>query len=79
MAQAVQRSAMPSEQVRRSQKQARVWADGLVELHQRLSPRFDQEAALVAVGQPWDHALVAVDVVGKPCSSTGSPSAGPAW
>jgi SRSO17 transposase len=36
----MQRSGMSSEQVRRSEKQARVWADGLVELHQRICPRF---------------------------------------
>jgi len=31
---------MPSAQVRQTEKQARVWADGLVELHHRISPRF---------------------------------------
>jgi SRSO17 transposase len=40
MARGAQRSAVPSEQVRRSEKQARVWADGLVELHERIGPRF---------------------------------------
>jgi SRSO17 transposase len=40
MAQAAQRSAMSSVQVRQVAKQAQVWADGLVELHQRISPRF---------------------------------------
>ena len=40
MARATQRSVMPSAQVRQTEKQARVWADGLVELHERISPRF---------------------------------------
>ena len=40
MAQSVRRSAMPKEQVRQAAKQAQVWADGLVELHQRIGPRF---------------------------------------
>jgi SRSO17 transposase len=40
MARRTQRSAMSSEQVRRSEKQARVWADGLVQLHERIGPRF---------------------------------------
>jgi len=40
MAQAARRLAMPDVQVRQTEKQAQVWADGLVELHQRLSPRF---------------------------------------
>jgi DDE superfamily endonuclease len=40
MAQGVQRSVMPSTQVGQAEKQARVWADALVELHQRISPRF---------------------------------------
>ena len=40
MAQAAQRSAMSSAQVRQVAKQAQVWADGLVELHQRIGPRF---------------------------------------
>src|SRR3954451_21374457 len=40
MAQAAQRLAMPNVQVKQAEKQARVWADGLVELHQRISPRF---------------------------------------
>jgi hypothetical protein len=35
MAQGAQRSAMPSAQVKQTAKQARVWADGLVELHER--------------------------------------------
>jgi SRSO17 transposase len=35
-----QHSAMPSDQVRQAEKQARVWADGLVELHERIGPRF---------------------------------------
>jgi SRSO17 transposase len=40
MAQAVRRSAWPSSQVEQAEKQARVWADGLVELHQRIGGRF---------------------------------------
>jgi SRSO17 transposase len=40
MAQAAQRSAMPDVQVRQTEKQARVWAGWLVELHHRISPRF---------------------------------------
>jgi hypothetical protein len=40
MARGAQRSVMPSATVRQAEKQARVWADGLVELHQRISPRF---------------------------------------
>jgi SRSO17 transposase len=40
MARGAQRSAMPSAQVRQAAKQARVWADGLVELHEWLGPRF---------------------------------------
>jgi SRSO17 transposase len=40
MAQAAQRSVMSSAQVRQVAKQAQVWADGLVELHQRIGPRF---------------------------------------
>jgi SRSO17 transposase len=40
MAQAAQRSAMSNAQVRQVAKQAQVWADGLVELHQRIGPRF---------------------------------------
>lgn len=40
MAQAAQRSAMSSAQTRQVAKQAQVWADGLVEPHQRIGPRF---------------------------------------
>jgi SRSO17 transposase len=40
MARGAQRSAMPSAQVKQAEEQARVWADGLVELHERLGPRF---------------------------------------
>jgi len=40
MAQAVRRSAWPSGEVEQAEKQARVWADGLVELHQRIGGRF---------------------------------------
>ncbi len=40
MTQAAQRSAMSSAQVRQVAKQAQVWADGLVELHQRIGRRF---------------------------------------
>jgi SRSO17 transposase len=40
MAQAARRSAWPSGEVEEAEKQARVWADGLVELHQRIGGRF---------------------------------------
>jgi hypothetical protein len=40
MAQAVRRSGWPSGQVEQAHKQARVWADGLVVLHQRIGGRF---------------------------------------
>jgi SRSO17 transposase len=40
MAQAVRRLAWPSSEVEQAEKQARVWADGLVELHQRIGGRF---------------------------------------
>jgi hypothetical protein len=40
MAQAVRRLAWPSGEVEQAKKQARVWADGLVELHQRIGWRF---------------------------------------
>ena len=40
MAQGVQHSTMPSTQVRQAEKRARVQADGLVELHERIGPRF---------------------------------------
>ena len=40
MAQAVRRSAWPSGEVEQAEKQARVWADGLVGLHQRIGGRF---------------------------------------
>jgi len=40
MAQAARRSAWPSNQVQQAEKQVRVWADGLVELHQRIGGRF---------------------------------------
>jgi SRSO17 transposase len=40
MAQAARRSAMSSSQIRQVAKQAQVWADGLVELHERIRPRF---------------------------------------
>lgn len=40
MAQAARRSAWPSGEVEQVEKQARVWADGLVELHQRIGGRF---------------------------------------
>jgi hypothetical protein len=36
MAQAARRSAWPSSEVQQAEKQARVWADGLVVLHQRI-------------------------------------------
>ena len=40
MAQAVRRLAWPSSEVEQAEKRARVWADGLVELHQRIGGRF---------------------------------------
>jgi SRSO17 transposase len=40
MAQAARRLAWPSGEVEQAEKQARVWADGLVELHQRIGGRF---------------------------------------
>jgi SRSO17 transposase len=40
MAQVARRSAMSSSQIRQVAKQAQVWADGLVELHERIRPRF---------------------------------------
>ena len=36
----MRRSAWPSSKVEQAEKQARVWADGLVELHQRIGGRF---------------------------------------
>jgi hypothetical protein len=40
MAQAARRSAWPSSEVEQAEKQVRVWADGLVELHGRIGGRF---------------------------------------
>jgi hypothetical protein len=40
MAQAARRSARPSSEVEQAEKQARVWADGPVELHERIGGRF---------------------------------------
>jgi len=40
MAQVVRGSAWPSGEVEQAEKQARVWADGLVELHERIGGRF---------------------------------------
>jgi hypothetical protein len=40
MAQTARGSAGPSGEVEQDEKQARVWADGLVELHQRIGGRF---------------------------------------
>jgi SRSO17 transposase len=40
MGQAARRSAGPSSQVEQAENQARVWADGLVELHQRIGGGF---------------------------------------
>jgi hypothetical protein len=40
MAQPAPRSAWPSSKVEQAEKQARVWADGLVELHERIGGRF---------------------------------------
>jgi SRSO17 transposase len=40
MARAARRSAWPSSQVVQAEKQARVWADGLIELHERIGGRF---------------------------------------
>jgi SRSO17 transposase len=39
MAQAARRSAWPSSEVEQAEQQARVWADGLVELHERIGGR----------------------------------------
>jgi SRSO17 transposase len=40
MVQAVRRSAWPGNQVEQAEQQARVWAGGLVELHERIGGRF---------------------------------------
>jgi SRSO17 transposase len=40
MAQAARRSAWPSSEVQQAEQQARVWADGLVVLYQRIGGRF---------------------------------------
>jgi SRSO17 transposase len=40
MAQAARRLAWPSGEVEQAEKQARAWADGLVELHERIGGRF---------------------------------------
>jgi SRSO17 transposase len=40
MARGGQRSAWPSSEVEHAEKQARVWADGLVQLHERIGGRF---------------------------------------
>ena len=40
MAQPARRSAWPSGEVEQAEKQVRVWAGGLVELHQRIGGRF---------------------------------------
>jgi SRSO17 transposase len=40
MAQAARRSAWPSSEVQQAENQARVWADGLVVLHERIGGRF---------------------------------------
>jgi hypothetical protein len=40
MAQAARRLAWPSSEVEQAQKQARIWAHGLVELHERIGGRF---------------------------------------
>jgi SRSO17 transposase len=40
MAQAVWRLAWPSGEVEQAEQQARIWADGLVELHERIGGRF---------------------------------------
>jgi SRSO17 transposase len=40
MTRGAQRSMRSSATVRQAEKQARVWADGLVELHERIGPRF---------------------------------------
>jgi SRSO17 transposase len=42
MAQAARRSGWPSGEVGEAEKQARVWADGLVELHERVGGRFER-------------------------------------
>jgi SRSO17 transposase len=40
MTQTAQRSVLPNVQARQAEKQARVWADGLLELHERIAGRF---------------------------------------
>jgi hypothetical protein len=40
MGQAVRRSAWPSSEVQQAENQARVWADGLVVLHERIGGWF---------------------------------------
>src|SRR5688500_5843357 len=40
MARAAQHSTKPGGQVRQAEKHAEAWADGLVELHERIGPRF---------------------------------------
>ena len=42
MARGAQRSAWPSSGVEHAEKQAQMWADGLVELDERISPRFSR-------------------------------------
>jgi hypothetical protein len=48
MAQAARRSAWPSREVEQPEKQDRVWADGLVELHERIGGRLGRWSRAVA-------------------------------
>jgi hypothetical protein len=48
MAQALRRSAWPSGEVEQAHKQARVWADGLAELHERIGGRLGEWSRAVA-------------------------------
>jgi hypothetical protein len=40
MAQAARHSAWPSGEIEQAEQQARVWANGLIELHERIGRRF---------------------------------------
>jgi hypothetical protein len=52
MTQGARRSAMSSSQIRQVAKQAQVWADWLVELHERIRPRFGASSRARAGGRP---------------------------
>jgi hypothetical protein len=86
VAQAARRSAWPSSQVEQAEKQARVWADGLVELHERTGGRFGRveprrrAVAYLQAGRPrvllWLRELQAIQqlLATQRCWSTGRPS-----